>query len=251
MKMGMMGGAFKRGGKDDEKGPKEDKKKVDKKRGPLKEGPHAKGGQAQPANQKTGNKQDASRARQTKSQIQVTSPDASSTRPRIQVTSPDASSTRPAIVSESRRVLPVSRMASITDQVIDRKQQRLRLHPVLPQGSRRASLPALMADPFLSPNDWRGAHAKDPALRRKSTASPYRWRSFTVVEENEFVRDPLECLLPNYENEEKLNIPPVTFSIKFSTYLDSVGIGFIVGILLALIVKGILLLVDFVALYKV
>ena len=152
MKMGMMGGAFKRGGKDDEKGPKEDKKKDDKKGGPPKGGPPGKGGQTQPAHQKTGNKQDASRARQTK--------------PRIQVTSPDASSIRPAIVSEPRRVLPhgISRMASITDQVIDRKQQRLRLHPVLPQGSRRASLPALVADPFLSSNDWRGAHEKDPAL---------------------------------------------------------------------------------------
>ena len=235
MKMGMMGGAFKRGGKDDEKGPKEDKKKDDKKKGPPKEGPPPpKGGQTQ----KSGNKQDARVQKAT---------------PQIQVTSPGASSIRPGVVSQPRRVLPhgISRMASITDQVINRKQQRLTLHPVLPQGSRRASLPALMADPFLSPNDSRGAYEKNPALRRKSTALPYRRRTFDVVEEDEFVKDPLECLLPNYDKEEKLNIPPVTFSIKCSMYLDSVGIGFIVGILLALVVKGILVLLHFASTHKV
>ena len=230
MKMGMMGGAFKRGGKDDEKGPKEDKKKDDKKGGPPK------GGQTQTANQKT---DAASRVRKAK--------------PLIQVTSPDASSVRPPVISKPSRVLPhgISRMASITDQVINRQHQRLTLSPVLPQGSRRASLPSLMAQPFLSPNDRRGAYEKNPALRRKSTALPYRRRSFNVIEEDEFVRDPLECLLPNYENEEKLNIPPVTFSIKFSMYLDTVGIGFVVGILLALIVKGILVLLDYASTHKV
>ena len=231
MKMGMMGGAFKRGGKDDEKGPKEDKKKDDKKGGPPKGDGHT-----QAANQKT---DAASRVRKAK--------------PRIQVTSADDSSIRPAVISKPSRVLPhgISRMASITDQVINRQHQRLTLNPVLPQGSRRASLPALTAQPFLSPNDRRGAYEKNPALRRKSTALPYRRRSFNVVEEDEYVKDPLECLLPNYENEEKLNIPPVTFSIKFSMYLDSVGIGFVVGVLLALIVKGILLLLDYASTYKV
>ena len=224
MKMGMMGGAFKRGGKDEDKGPKEDKKK-DKKDGPPK------GGKPPPSGQKPSDK--------SNSHAQVSPP-------KVRVTSPDAKTVKPAVVTEPGRpyTVGITRMASITDQVISRQQQQKMLNPVLPRGARRASLPVLMADPFLSPKDTRGAHEKDPvSLRRKSSALPYRRRSFNVVED-EYVKDPLECLLPEYEHEEKLNIAPSGFAVKCSMYLDTTCIGFIIGILLALVTKGILVLLD-------
>ena len=234
MKMGMMGGAFKRGGKDEEKGPKEDKKKdkKDKDKG----APPPKGVENHPANTKSTSKPDSLRIRKTN--------------PDIHVVSPDQSHIRPAIITQQRRVLPkgISRMASLTDQVINHKENKVLMNPNIPRGSRRASMPAsaFNGNPFLSPNDMRGALAKNPSLRRKSTQLPHRRRSFNIVDEDEFCRDPLECLLPNYEHEEKLNVPPVSFSIKCSMYLDCIGIGLVVGILLALIVKGIFVFLDFI-----
>ena len=231
--MGMMGGAFKRAGKDDEKGPKEDKKKDKGKGGPPRDDKKGKGGPP-PRGQKHADKNNTTE----RGQVFL---------PKVQVALPDARTVTPAVIVErSRPPVGISRMSSITDQVICRQQDRKTLNPVLLRGSRRASVPALMADPFLSPHDTRGAHEKNASLkmRRKSTELPYRRRSLNVVVEDEYVKDPLECLLPVYEHKEKLNITPTGFAIKFSMYLDSTCIGFIVGILLALIVKGILVLLD-------
>ena len=229
-----MGGAFKRGGKDDDKGQKDDsqKGKKDERKGDKKD--DRKGGLPPHLPQKSPKRHEAT-AQGPRSP------------PKLEVTSPDAARAQPAVITEPGKVssVGISRMASITDQVIKRKKQKQILNPAFPSETRRASLPVLMAEPFLSPHDTRGAYERDPSLkmRRKSTAVPYRRRTSTVIEEEQYVKDPLECLLPVYEHEDRMNIPPASCSLRSAMYVECTCIGVLFGIVMALITKGILLIV--------
>ncbi len=235
--MGMMGGAFKRG-KQEEKGPKDDKKGGDKKKDNKAD---------KPPLEKRG-----------APEVHKAAP------PRVQVIAPGAMGATPAVIAQ-RRVLPVgeAQLVRVTSEVMQRRRlqeaqdpatllqpQAKALNPADPRGLRRASMP-VTASPslhrsYLSPHDVRGQQENpETKPRRRSTALPYRRRSFNVVKEDEYVKDPLECLLPTYPHSEKLNIPPVRFSMRCVMYVDSALIGIAVGILLALVVKGFLVVACF------
>ncbi len=222
MKVGMMG-AFKRGGKQDEDKPAKDRKKDDRDR------------KNKPSKDQTDSRRSP--------QIGV---------PKVQVIAPGAARGTPPVISE-RKVLPVgtSQFAGVAERLIEHRHLRRDLGAGAPAAqasapARRASLPLRTAAPFLSPHDTRGAHERPDGarLRRKSTALPYRRRSFNVVQEDQYVTDPLECLLPQYSHPERLNVPPANLALKFSMYVDSIFIGTLVGVTLAVVLKGILMVVE-------
>ncbi len=223
--MGMMG-AMKRI-KDEGKGaPKEEKKKEKEKDKVIDVGIGKAGGKTD----KEGSEKKTGKAWQAASES----------------ASAEAANRKPTVVVEPRKTTPpgMARLAQLTDQIVALKQQKLQLNPSLARGTRRASLPVHNINPLLlaPPVEGQGQDQAEPSqgylrMRRKSTALTLRRKSFQNVPEEEEVSDPLECLFPPYtEDMEYMNVH-VSRCERTLMYSQTICIGLILGVSLALILK--------------
>ncbi len=138
-------------------------------------------------------------------------------------------------------------MAAITQKVLTRQRQQLLMNPKIAPGTRRASQPDLLTGvtPVIPPppesnpkkQTQTKLKSKSPLARvlhlgHRRNNSEYSVKKRKIKPETfTKFKDPLECLIPRYEDYDRLNL---SMTKGKTLYLDRIFVGFLLGIVLAL-----------------
>ncbi len=142
-------------------------------------------------------------------------------------------------------------MAAITQKLITRQRQQLLMNPKIAPGTRRASQPDLFTgvEPLISPSSEANPKKQSQQAQLKSKSPLARVlhlghrrnnSEYSVKKRNikpdSFIKlkDPLECLIPRYEDYDRLNL---SMAKGRTLYLDRIFVGFLLGVVLALSFK--------------